>query len=83
MAIAGLSGSWEGSKYYNGTKLEQAVDYKHSIYYKGEKERVGGQQVLTPNGTDHYSHVSTGLCTGLYRDSIAFTNTLLKVAIRS
>ena len=24
----------------DGTKLEQAVDHKHSIYYKGE-ERVG------------------------------------------
>jgi hypothetical protein len=25
---------------YNGMKLEQAVNLKHSIYYKGE-ERVG------------------------------------------
>ena len=57
-------------------KLEQAINHKHLIYYKREeeKERVGGQQVLTPNSIDYCSYVNTGLCTGLYYNSIFYLN---------
>ena len=33
-------GSLENPKYCDGTKLEQAVDHKHSIYYKGEEREL-------------------------------------------